>query len=224
MVRSAKWLGRGLPERLSELAEKCGHPELAKAPWALWGHSGGGHWAGGMALLHPDRIAAAWLRSGIPQLKPNPDRPTLKPYKISEAVLAVPMMCNLGTKEGFSVKEGNFAGVWPGNLAFFTELRANGALIGVAVDPLTSHECGNQRYLAIPWLDACLTARLPSEPGAPLRAMSESTVMLAPLLEELRLRPRSRPRISPARKSSPSGYQTSRSRRRGCNMSPTPTC
>ena len=40
-----------------------------------------------------------------------------------------------------------------------------------AVDPLTAHECGNQRYLAIPWLDACLTARLPKAGGDPLKAM-----------------------------------------------------
>ncbi len=62
-------------------------------------------------------------------------------------------------------------------------MRAKGALIGVAVDPLTAHECGNQRYLAIPWLDACLSARLSTKPGAPLQAMPESTAMLAPLLE-----------------------------------------
>ena len=48
---------------LTDLGAKSGHPELAKAPWALWGHSGGGHWAGGMVMLHPDRIAAAWLPS-----------------------------------------------------------------------------------------------------------------------------------------------------------------
>ena len=48
---------------LVDLGAKSGHPELSTVPWALWGHSGGGHWAGGMALLHPDRVAAAWLRS-----------------------------------------------------------------------------------------------------------------------------------------------------------------
>ena len=54
---------------LVDLGAKSGHPELAKVPWALWGHSGGGHWAGGMVLLHPERVAAAWLRSGVPLLK-----------------------------------------------------------------------------------------------------------------------------------------------------------
>ena len=49
----------------------------------------------------------------------------------------------------------------------FKTVRARGGLIGVAVDPLAAHECGNQRYMAIPWLDACLTARLPAKPGQP---------------------------------------------------------
>ena len=41
--------------------------------------------------------------------------------------------------------------------------------IGMAIDPLSAHERGNQRYLAIPWLDTCLTACLPVQPGQPLK-------------------------------------------------------
>jgi pimeloyl-ACP methyl ester carboxylesterase len=166
---------------LADLGAMSGHPELAKAPWALWGHSGGGHWAGGMVLLHPERVAAAWLRSGVPLLKPDPQRPAIKAHALPDAALAVPMMCNPGTKEGFTVTAGRFAGVWPANEAFFTQVRSRGGLIGVAIDPLTSHECGNQRYLAIPWLDACLAARLPARAGAPLRPMPASKAWLAPL-------------------------------------------
>ena len=164
---------------LVDLGAKSGHPELAEVPWALWGHSGGGHWAGGMVMMHPDRVAAAWLRSGVPQLKANPERPTVKAHTLPDAALKVPMMCNLGTKEGVTVKDDRFSGVWPANEAFFSEVRSRGGLIGVAVDPLTSHECGNQRYLAIPWLDACLTARLPKSPGETLNAMPAGDVWLA---------------------------------------------
>jgi len=164
---------------LVDLGEKSGHPELATVPWALWGHSGGGHWAGGMVLLHPGRVAAAWLRSGVPLLKPNPKRPTIKAHTVPDAALDVPVMCNLGTKEGVTVKEGRFAGVWPANQVFFNEVRGKGGLISVAVDPLTSHECGDQRYFAIPWLDACLSARLPKASGDPLRAMPTDRACLA---------------------------------------------
>ncbi len=174
--------GSAFQKALAELGELSGHPELATVPWALWGHSGGGHWAGGMTLLHPERVAAAWLRSGVPLLATNPDRPTIKSHTVPDAALGVPIMCNPGTKEGVTVKEGRFAGVWPSNEAFFGAMRARGALIGVAVDPLTAHECGNQRYLAIPWLDACLSARLPEKTGDPLRPMPADTAWLAPLL------------------------------------------
>ena len=65
---------------------------------------------------------------------------------------------------------------------FFTTVRSKGGLIGVAVDPLTAHECGNQRYMAIAWLDACLGARLPKDIGAPLNPMPDDGAWLAPLL------------------------------------------
>lgn len=168
---------------LAELGAKAGHPELAKVPWVLWGHSGGGHWAGGMVLLHPERVAAAWLRSGVPLLQEDSNRTTIKAHKLPEAALGVPIMCNPGTKEGVTVKDGRFAKVWTANEAFFREVRSKGGLIGVSVDPLTSHECGNQRYMAVLWLDACLGARLPKKSGDPLRVMPSEDAWLSPLLD-----------------------------------------
>lgn len=44
----------------------------------------------------------------------------------------------------------------------------------------TSHECGNQRYLAIPWLNSCLSARLPKSVDEPLNAMPTDKAWLAP--------------------------------------------
>ncbi|MEM7012942.1 MAG: hypothetical protein AAF585_15815 [Verrucomicrobiota bacterium] len=174
--------GAKFRQALRDLGKECGHPELATVPWALWGHSGGGHWAGGMTLVHPDRVAAAWLRSGVPLLVANPDRPSIKVHELSAAALGVPMMCNPGTKEGVTVKEGRFARVWPANETFFNKVRGEGGLLGVAVDPLSAHECGNQRYMAIPWLDACLSARLPEKAGDPLKPMPTDGAWLAELL------------------------------------------
>ncbi|MBX9678323.1 MAG: hypothetical protein K2X38_06135 [Gemmataceae bacterium] len=167
---------------LVDLGAKSGHPELATVPWVLWGHSGGGHWAGGMVMLHSERIAAAWLRSGVPLLGEEPMRKGIKGHRFPDAALQVPIMCNLGTKEGVTEKGKNFAGVWPANEVFFNELRGKGGLIAVSIDPLSSHDCGNQRYLAIPWLDACLTARLPKKAGDPLIAMPTDKAWLAPVL------------------------------------------
>jgi pimeloyl-ACP methyl ester carboxylesterase len=169
-------------QALSDLGQQSKHPELATVPWALWGHSGGGTWSGGMTLLHPERVVAAWLRSGVPPLKPTEAKPI--PYSISPALLRVPIMCNLGTKEGVSVKDGPYSKVWENNQNFFSELRRQHALVAVAIDPISSHECGNQRYLAIPWLDACLSARLPKRLGDELQSMAESSVWLAELRAE----------------------------------------
>ncbi len=174
--------GAAFQKCLADLGVKSGHLELAKVPWALWGPRGGGHWAGGMVMLYPDRVTAAWLRSGVPLLKAEPGHAGIKPYTLPDAALKVPVMCNLGTKEGVTEKGKQFAGVWPANELSFNEVRGKGGLIGVAVDPLTSHECGNQRYLAIPWLDTCLIARLPATAGDPLQPMPTEKAWLAPIL------------------------------------------
>jgi hypothetical protein len=166
---------------LADLGAASGHPELATVPWALWGHSGGGHWAGGLTMLEPERVVAAWLRSGVPLFEANPDRAGIKPHVLPDAALAVPIMCNPGTKEGVTATDNKFKGVWPANQAFFKAVRSRGGLVGVAIDPLTTHECGNSRYLAIPWLDACLAARLPAKPAEPLAAMPADEAWLAPI-------------------------------------------
>ena len=54
--------GQAFLRALKDLGKMSGYPELSKVPWALWGHSGGGHWAGGMTLLYPARVVACWLR------------------------------------------------------------------------------------------------------------------------------------------------------------------
>ncbi len=166
---------------LADLGRASGHPELETVPWALWGHSGGGHWAGGMTMLEPDRVIAVWLRSGVPLFEADPNRAGIEPHALPDTARAVPIMCNPGTKEGVTATDNKFAGVWPANQAFFKAVRSRGGLVGVAIDPLSSHECGNSRYLAIPWLDACLTARLPATPGGPLAAMPAADAWLAPI-------------------------------------------
>lgn len=168
---------KAFQQALADLGALTGHPELSSVPWALWGHSGGGHWAGGMAILHPDRVLAAWLRSGVPPIRAEGDKPAS--WNLNGEVARVPIMCNLGTKEGVTDKEGRFSRVWSGVEFFFTELRSQGGLASVSIDPLTSHECGNQRYLAIPWLDACMEQRLPKEPGSPLRDMPSDQAWVA---------------------------------------------
>jgi hypothetical protein len=134
-----------------------------------------------MLLLHPDRIAAVWMRSGTPRFE-SKENASLPKLEITPAVAAVPLMCNLGTKEGITVTEGRFSGLWKGLEPVFLQFRAAGSLAAVSVDPVSSHDCGNQRYLAIPWFDAVLTARLPEHADQPLKPMPTKGAWLAPLL------------------------------------------
>src|ERR1700736_5256447 len=136
---------------LDEFAIKSGHAEIATVPWCLWGHSGGGIWANVMSILHPDRVLAAFLRSGTAAMFRS--RAEFIQPEVPPAIYEIPTMVNFGVGE-----RGNRP--WDGSIATFQECRAQGAPIGFAPDPRTGHFCGDSRYLAIPFFDACLQMRL----------------------------------------------------------------
>lgn len=164
-----------------DLAVKSGRAELASVPWCLWGHSGGGFWASLMQTLYPERIVAIWLRSGTALA--TWEKGEIPKPEISQAVYGIPVMCNPGVNEDGDKR---FANAWNGTLWMFRAYRAQGAPIGFAPDPRTSHQCGDCRYLAIPFFDACLAARLPDpqSPGNALQPMPPQPVWLAKQLSE----------------------------------------
>ena len=164
---------------LGDAAAKAKHPELAEVPWCIWGHSGGGFWASLMQLSDPDRIVALWLRSGTAFSsweKGQIDKPA-----IPAAAYGIPTMCNPGVKER---DDKRFSSAWTGALAMFQAYRAKGAPVGFAPDPKTGHECGDSRYLAIAYFDACLAMRLPPVGGEThrLRPVDDKNAWLAPPL------------------------------------------
>ena len=156
-------------QALGEFASKLGHPEIASVPWCLWGHSGGGIWSNVMCILHPERVVAAFLRSGTASMFRTRNefvQPTVPPE-----IYEIPTMVNFGVGE-----RGNHP--WSGSIATFQEYRAQGAPIGLAPDPRTDHFCGDSRYLAIPFFDACLQMRL-SEWAKILKPVDLSSAWLA---------------------------------------------
>jgi pimeloyl-ACP methyl ester carboxylesterase len=159
---------------LGELAAQAKHPELTVVPWALWGHSGGGIWSDLMTTLHPERVAAVFLRSGSFRNRPN-----FPQAETPAAAYAVPVMGNAGVKE----KE---RGAWINTLATAREYRSKGGPAGFAPDPRTGHECGDSRYLAIPFFDATLAMRLPNKGSKEqtLRPVDMSKAWLAAFLSD----------------------------------------
>lgn len=161
---------------IRDLARDSCHAELEMAPWCLWGHSGGGFWASLMQTMHPDRIVAIWCRSGT--ALGAWERGEVPRPEITAEALAIPTMCNPGEKEKGHAR---FDGAWTGLMAMFQQYRAKGAPIGFAPDPNTAHECGDSRYLAIPFFDACLALRLPATVGEPLRSVDMKGTWLGDL-------------------------------------------
>jgi len=98
-----------------------------------------------------------------------------------EAVFRVPVMFNGGAKEETDPHHG-FARV--ADRAMFKIWREHEAPAGFAVDPGTGHECGDSRYLAIPFLDACLALRLPEKGSGSqtLRPIDMAQAWLAPMM------------------------------------------
>lgn len=158
---------------LADLASKSGHPELTTAPWCLWGHSGGGIWSDVMCSLHPERVVAAYLRSGTAiMFRSKPEFP--QPV-VPKAIYGIPMMTNAGVLEKQNLP-------WEGSIQTLKEYRSHGTPIGFAPDPRTGHFCGDSRYLAIPFFDACLAMRLPNGTGSTgLKPVDVHAGWLAPL-------------------------------------------
>ena len=140
---------------LGDFAKQTQHPELTTVPWCLWGHSGGAFWSSLMLTLHPERIAAIFFRSGCAYgawTKGEIPEPVVSP-----AAYTVPFLFIGGVKEAQDKVHG------PPRLfdkAMWNLWRSHGAPGGMASDPLSGHECGDSRYLAIAFFDACLKQRL----------------------------------------------------------------
>ena len=169
---------------MKDFAAQSGHPEIETVPWALWGHSGGGIWSDTLArCIRNESSGCGCVPESMAQYRTHPEY--IQP-EIPAACYEIPIMVNPGVKEEWQFPHnppGYEKGSWWGNLATFTEYRAHGAFIGFAPDPRTGHECGDTRYLAIPFLDACLAMRLPDKGSQRqvLKPVDTSKVWLAPL-------------------------------------------
>jgi pimeloyl-ACP methyl ester carboxylesterase len=142
------------------------HLELSRVPWALWGHSGGADWISQFLQQYPDRtIAAIAARGGAFTLLGT--NPTLA---------NTPVLFAIGAKDKVLVNETQTLPT----LAF-QRYRKLAALWALAVEANTGHETSDTRMLAIPYLDAILTQRLPAQ-GNDLRPIDPTQGWLGNLV------------------------------------------
>ena len=159
-------------EALKEFANWAERPEIETIPWCLWGHSGGGWWCSWMAALEPEKVVALWMRSGTAYGGKEALGEYIEP---KQGMYAIPMMTNPGIQEK---DDDRFKETYFQCLAMFDHWRKKGAMIGLAIDPKSTHDCGGSRYLAIPFFDACLGLRLPERYNLALKPMPSSQVWL----------------------------------------------
>jgi len=174
-----KGSGKRFLQALSHFAKAADHPELEAAPWCLWGHSGGGFWASLMQVAHPERIVAVWLRSGTAYGAWR--RGEIEPPDIPAAAYRLPVAANPGLKEKDHER---FHRAWDGLSAMYDAYREKGTPFEFAPDPRTAHECGDSRYLAIPYFDFWIEHRLPAA-DAKTRALRPASEAAAAWKEKM---------------------------------------
>ena len=140
---------------LALAGEKTGHPELATAPWLIWGHSGGGHWTLGMLRDYPERILAAVSYSAAfdPQ------------WDYSEAAGEVPVLL----RHAGPVDE--FALCMTTAKHTFDKLRAMDGPVSIVWNHGENHNLCHLREFMVPFFEAAMRERLPKKAGGPLRSV-----------------------------------------------------
>jgi hypothetical protein len=146
-------------------ARASGHTELSQVPWCLWGHSGGAIWTVNMAYMFPDRIIAAFPRSGgLSPVGSSYKRSLPKTPNSNAATLQVPILFCYGERE---YNEGNrFYNLIAGVHEVFEYGRKHKAPWALAVHPDSEHENSQSRQLAIRFFDKIIPVRLP-DPAHP---------------------------------------------------------
>jgi pimeloyl-ACP methyl ester carboxylesterase len=140
--------GRAFFKALAFFADESGHQELEKLPWLLWGHSGGADWAAQMMQQYPERTIAviAARAGGFTFLGTNPN------------LKNIPVLFALGEKD---LDFFNETQTLPTEV--FLRYRKINALWAFGKEVNAAHETDDTRLLAIPYLDAIATARMPEE-------------------------------------------------------------
>lgn len=150
---AASGSGDALIRTLQEIGKVSGHPEMANAPWLLWGHSGGGYWALSMLQAYPERILSIFGYS-----------PAFEPGAYPKAALKVPVMMRHAGPIGDAC-------CWQTSIKEFHKLRAAGGYASIAYTPHQNHNFSYVRYIAIPFFEAVMKQRLPHGAKAGYAAM-----------------------------------------------------
>jgi poly(3-hydroxybutyrate) depolymerase len=141
-IKVSEGSGQALIDAVSKLATRSQHPELASAPFFLWGMSAGGQFNYEFAAWKPERVAAFVVNKGGIYYS----------ALVSKATRAVPAILFVGGKD-LEFRTNTIVGLFAVN-------RRGGALWALAEEPAAGHIVGRSRDVAIAFYEDLIPLRL----------------------------------------------------------------
>ena len=157
-VNVSQGSGQALLDAVNAFAARSKHPELATAPFLLWGMSAGGEFNYEFACWKPERVVAFVVNKG------NIYYTALAP----KAARGVPAILFTGGKD-LEFRTSTITGLFAVN-------RRAGALWALAEEPSAAHIVGRSRDVALALFEDALALRLGG--GAALKPMPEKSGFL----------------------------------------------
>jgi poly(3-hydroxybutyrate) depolymerase len=151
----SKGSGQALVDAVTALAAASRHPELAAAPFLLWGMSAGGQFNYEFVAWKPERVLAFVVNKGgiyYTALAPR-------------AARGVPGLFFIGEKDLWS-RNDTISGIFAVN-------RRAGALWALAEEPGAAHVVGRSREMTMLFFEDVLALRLDGERAGALRSPAE---------------------------------------------------
>lgn len=149
-VKVSDGSGQALLDAVTALAKASNHPEIATAPFLMWGMSAGGQVDYEFAAWKPERVLAFVVNKGGVYYS----------ALVPRAARSVPALLFVGDKDlEFRVNTIN---------GLFAVNRRAGALWAYVVEPDTAHAVGRSRDLGAMFFEDVLTLRLSGDMPSPI--------------------------------------------------------
>jgi poly(3-hydroxybutyrate) depolymerase len=148
-IRVADGSGQALMDAVAKFGTRSQHPELASAPFFMWGMSAGGQFNYEFAAWKPERVAAFVVNKGGIYYS----------ALVSKATREVPALLFVGGKD-LEFRTNTIVGLFAVN-------RRGGALWALAEEPSAGHIVGRSRDVALAFYEDLIPLRL----GATLKPL-----------------------------------------------------
>ena len=161
-VNVSQGSGQALLDAIGRFASRAQHPELATAPFLMWGMSAGGQFNYEFTAWKPERVAAFVVNKGGIYYS----------ALVSRAAREVPGILFVGGKD-LEFRTNTIVGLFAVN-------RRGGALWALAEEPSAAHIVGRSRDVALAFYEDVLPLRLGGSNG-PLKPMASMSGFIGDL-------------------------------------------